>query len=230
MKRVMMVLTFLIPFCAQAQMALMTTQGGETIEFEVSEKATLEEIALHIDQYNPSHLVINLKADSKVIDFADYEMKKHGGPLGRPRSYHNELTHTEKKDLHYLITSLANDSLISIAIHRSNLEHAGDRIEHLHPLRFLLTVFADEELKVGLRNIRSRGWIWGDFLGGLKQSLITEASIGNIQKEHIQDFAAKLELDPQYLLPAIDRHQWDEFIEILITKVQRKGDSGRYDS
>lgn len=230
MKTALLVLTFLIPLCAHGQIALITTENGETVQFEVSEQATLEEIASHLNAYNPQHLVINLNKNAKSIDIADYEMKKHGGPLGRPRNFYNELTHIEKKDIRYIITSLANDSLISIAIHRTNLENAGDRIDHIHPLRFLLTVFMNEELKVGVRNIRGRGWIWGDFCSGLKESLRTEHSIGNLKKEHIQELASKLELDPNLLMSSLDKQNWDEFIEMLITKVQRKGESSRYDS
>jgi len=67
--------------------------------------------------------------------------------------------------------------LISIAIAKGDLVAAGDRIDHVHPLRFLEAVFTDEELKVGIRNIRGKGWVWNHFVGGLKDSLSTEFNI-----------------------------------------------------
>ncbi|MCB1181278.1 MAG: hypothetical protein KDK55_04575 [Chlamydiia bacterium] len=152
-----------------------------------------------------------------------------GGYLGYPRDYYAPLNSTERSDIHYIITSLANRSLASILFHKSELEAAGDRIDHVHPLRFLECVFTTEEYKVGIRNIRGRGWIWGDFIGGIKSSLGVEADIDNLTHEMIYDFATTVQIKPGLILPEIQNRNWDKFVDLLIMHIPRKGDGNRYD-
>lgn len=157
--------------------------------------------------------------------------RDQGGYLGHPRNYFAEVTNEEKADIRYIVTTIANKSLISIALIKNEIEEAGDRIDHLHPLRFLMTVFSDEELKAGVRNIRGRGWLWNHFTGGIKESLSTEANIDNLKEiEHVAHFAQTLNLDPNIILPAIRQQRWDDFIDLLITHIPRSGDHDRYDT
>ncbi|MCH9625114.1 MAG: hypothetical protein S4CHLAM123_02830 [Chlamydiales bacterium] len=152
-----------------------------------------------------------------------------GGYIGKPRDYFEEVLPSEKADIHFIVTSLANKSLIGIALIKSELEEAGNRIDHLHPLRFLMTVFTDEELKVGIRNIRSCTWVWNHFSGGLKECLSTEANIGNIQDCFVEHFAETVGVDLDYIFLAVQQRNWDVLIDALITHIPREGDQDRYD-
>lgn len=160
----------------------------------------------------------------------DTNAKAHGEYLGRPRDYNAPLTTNEKSDIRYIITTLASKSLISIAKNRSQLEAAGDRIDHIHPLKFLLAVFTDEELKVGIRNIRGRGWVWNDFISGICQSFSTESSIGNLKLDFIQNFAALTKIQTMQIMTQIQNNRWEELVDVLIEIIPRNGDSGRYDN
>lgn len=154
---------------------------------------------------------------------------KHGQYLGHPRDYYRQVTREEKDALRFIVTSLSNKSLVSVALMRSELEVAGDHIDQLHPLKFLHTVFTDEEMKVGIRNMRSKPWIWTNFMNGLKQSLITESNIGNITQDHMRDFASSLNVDFRQVKKEIDQKQWDNLVNFLIHFVPREGDTRRYD-
>lgn len=158
-----------------------------------------------------------------------FTIQKQGEALGYPRNYENPVTADEKADIHFIVTSLATRSLISLAMAKDDLEKAGDRIDHVHPLRFLMTIFTDEELKAGMKKIRGKRWVWNRFTAGLKQSLVTESSINNIKDEHVTDFASQIELTTDIIYPTILKQRWDEFIDLLITHVPRKGDFDRYD-
>ncbi|MCH9610411.1 MAG: hypothetical protein S4CHLAM81_12860 [Chlamydiales bacterium] len=153
---------------------------------------------------------------------------KRGGPLGYPRDYSIGFSEEEFADIQFIVLTLADKSLVSIAKERYALESAGDRIDHVHPLNFLLAVFTNEELKVGVRNIRGKGWVWSNFVGGIKQTLSTEAQINNVMP-FLQDFTSKLEISVPVVLPAVRSKNWDLFIDQLIRYVPRKDDSGRYD-
>lgn len=158
------------------------------------------------------------------------EAGTQGGYLGRPREYTCDVTPEEKCDIHYVVTSLANKSLISIALMKGSLESAGDRIDHVHPLRFLMTIFTDEELKVGIRNIRGRGWIWNAFISSIKDTLSTEDGLGNLKDEYICHFAQVVGIDYNRIYPFIVAQDWDGFVEVLIHEVPRKGNHDRYDN
>jgi hypothetical protein len=158
------------------------------------------------------------------------DVKRHGQYLGYPRNYEVALTDAEKKDIYTIVTFLADQSLLSIAAHRSELEATGDRIDAIHPLNFLATVFTNEELKVGIRNIRKKGWIWGDFIGGIKEALATESKINNLREDQIKDFCKRVKIDPRVLFAPYKNKNWDELIDTLIKKVPRAGQYDRYDS
>jgi len=65
------------------------------------------------------------------------------------RDYYHHVTPAEFADIKYVITSVANKNVAALLWNRKALEAAGDRTEHIHPLKFFLTIFLDEELKVG---------------------------------------------------------------------------------
>lgn len=154
-----------------------------------------------------------------------------GGPLGYPRNYANEVTPEEKNDIRFIVLCLANKSLVSIAMAKAELESAGDRIDHLHPFRFLEAILGDPEMHPAAKKIRVKRWVWNHFTGGVKQSLATEASINNLRDEFLADFITRLEVHTHYspIRAALMQQKWDEFIDLLIKHVPRKGDCDRYD-
>ena len=154
--------------------------------------------------------------------------RQSGASLGHPRDYKGGVTECEAADVRFIVSTLANKSLITIAKEKSNLEAAGDRIDHVHPLNFLLVIFTDEELKVGIRNIRGKGWVWSSFVCGIKTTLATESAIRNVMP-YLSDFAKKLEVNQKLLLPAVRAGNWDQFVDLLIQNVPRKDDGRRFD-
>lgn len=221
-----------------AQEVIVTTPQGEAFLLEVSQDRTIADVVKVAEVFttlasHPQRLLIEVDLDNQPCAETvrwDWSLKKHGQYMGTPRDFDAPLTQDEQNDIRFIITFLANRSLISIAAHRLDLEEAGDRIDRVHPLKFLMYVFTDEELKVGIRNIRGKGWVWGDFVGGLKESLATEARIGNLQPHQMQEFARQVKVDHAHLAPYVDQRNWDEFIDTLIVKVPRAGDHGRFDS
>lgn len=146
-----------------------------------------------------------------------------------PRNFNAPVSPQEKADIRHIVTTLAKSSLVSLMRQKGDLERTGNRINHVHPLRFLMTIFSDEELKVGIRNIRPRGWVWSDFIKGLRESLSEEASRGNLTDAQIQAFASAVGINAAQIYPSIQGHRWDEFVDTLISIVPRQGSNNRYD-
>lgn len=211
---------------------MVNTFDGDMFVLNVDPMTTLEEleeqiVALSDGQRQP--FIIEFAKTTKSKAWPLKAARNQGGYLGYPRNYHLELSWEEISDIHFIVTSLANKSLIAIGLAKSDLEAAGDRIEHIHPLRFLMTVFTDEELKVGIRNIRGRGWVWNHFVRGVRDALATETSIGNLKDEFIYHFAETVKIDHRIIMPHLSNQSWDDFIDLLITHIPRLGDHDRYD-
>lgn len=198
----------------------------DEVRFESPPYETATDAILRAGSFIESaeHIVIEISPTPLI---SDTYVPKHAFEL--PRRYHHEVSDAEKRDIHFIVTTLANRSLIAIGLAKAELEAAGARVEHLHPFSFLLTIFTSEELKVGIKHVRGKGWVWNQFLAGLQQSLAQENEIGNLCETYIHDFAGRIEIDAAWIMPIIEREAWDELLDALIAHVPRKGDHHRYD-
>ncbi len=145
-----------------------------------------------------------------------------------PRPYQRSVTPEEKRDIAYIVTTLADKSLVELKSKESTINKVGDRVDHVHPLQFLNCIFSDEELKVAMRNVYGRNWVSKKFMDGLIDSLKKENTHGNVLP-HAQDFSSRLNVDPRTILPAMQKGEWDEFVAILIKTIPRSGNARRYD-
>lgn len=143
------------------------------------------------------------------------------------RNYYASLTSEEKSDIYHIVKTLANESLIKIKKMESSLVKAGDRINHIHPLKFLGYIFSEEELIICMHNLQGRRWVWKRFLGDTIDVIEEEAGRENILS-FVVEFAEKINLDLNLILPSIKEERWAKFIDILIDKVPRKGQPDRY--
>lgn len=150
--------------------------------------------------------------------------KKH-----HSRDYNARVTSDEKSNISYIVKTLGNKTLVKIAASKSSLEKAGDKVNHVHPLRFLMCIFTDEELKAAFYNVTQRGWVWKDFMKGLTDSLNEESKHNNLKNEYIIDFAKNVGIDPNLILAPIAEKRWNDLINILVTYIPRQGDPTRYD-
>jgi hypothetical protein len=144
------------------------------------------------------------------------------------RTYVAGVTASEVADISYIVKTLANSSLPKIKSAETSLKKAGDRIEQVHPLQFLTCVFTNEELKVCVRNMQGRAWVWKNFLSGILDTLEQEAAKNNILP-FIHDFAAHIKIDPNVILPIAQTGRWEKFVSTLIDLVPREGGTDRYD-
>jgi hypothetical protein len=153
----------------------------------------------------------------------------YGSPSSSWRDYSEEVTDQEKENIAYIVKTLGNKSLPKIYREKEALKKAGDKIDHVHPLRFLMTIFTNEELKAAICNIRESRWVWGEFKKGLFNSLKDESKNKNMNDEYIQHFATTVHINPALINPPINRSDWDGLISTLIKNVPREGNPNRYD-
>jgi len=145
------------------------------------------------------------------------------------RDYYSPTTSSERDDIRYVVNTLGISSLLKIAKSKSSIKKAGDRVDHVHPLQFLICIFSDEKTKASFHAVQARGWIWDEFSANLTNSLKGEGDSGKLTPAIINDFARQVEIDPSLIYPAIESGQWYEFIRILTENIPRKTPNDRYD-
>jgi hypothetical protein len=123
------------------------------------------------------------------------------------------MTDQEKRDISYIIMTLATKSQMSLLFEKKELNRAGDRVSHVHPLRFLLYIFSDGQLKTAVKKIK--GLPWNRFVSGMAGSLDKAAARNSIKEEYVADFSKTVGVDPSILAPSLQSRHWEEFINIV---------------
>lgn len=147
----------------------------------------------------------------------------------KTRDYKKSVSASEKEDISYVVNTLGMSPLSKIATSKSSLKKAGKRIENIHPLKFLLSIFSDDKTRASIHAMRDRTWVWEEFFDGLRDSLTEESGKGNLTDAQIQDFSSKLGIDANQAIPILDSRDWNQFIKFLLKELPRGVDSGRYD-
>ena len=211
---------------AHAQQIIVQSPVGESYLFHVDSKESFGKVVESIhycmsDDLSSQYAMEFLSTHEPMI------IRLSNKLISAPRSYAQGYTQAEADDIAYIVKTLSNSSLPKIKTSESSLNKAGDRIDHVHPLQFLLCVFNNEEVKVAVRNLVGRSWVWKEFLSGLTDTLAEENGKNNIQP-FLNEFAAKLKVDINILLPLQKSGKWDKFVTLLIDSVPRDGNSDRY--
>lgn len=192
-----------------------------------------EPLVIDVDQNDRFLDTVNMlrsyyNSGEYLIAFSTASVESRSGQKMEMRNYNAKLTTTEMEDTRYIMKTLGMASLITIAKERSSLRKRGKNIEPIHPLRFLLVVFTDEELKAGMHGLYGRTWVWDEFWAGLHDSFETESGRNNLN-QFVDDFSTKIGLNPNLIKPLIHSKQWNQLIKTLLDKLPRNTNSKRYD-
>jgi len=230
---------------AETQQIVLESSGGESYLIDVESEDSFQDVLQRIDSsltvielnnveyqedadvHTPCDIV-SKGFNMSVSDGQGIVVRSIAKSVSNLRSYSAPVTQNDKNDIAYIVKTLANNSLIKIKGAESSLKKAGDRVDRVHPLNFLSTVFTSEELKACMQNLYGRNWVWGRFLDGLTGSLVEENASGNILP-YASDFAQRVNIDVNLILPTMQKAQWEKFVEVLIKNVPRSGNNSRYD-
>ena len=150
----------------------------------------------------------------------------------RIRDYNATITEEELNDIRYVVNNLGEKSRPIILKMKGSIRSAGNRIKHLHPLRFLTCVFTDERMKVSMKNLEGKHFVWPPFYEGISGAFEEESNKNNLTDAQIADFAKKIALDAKWfdsLTSFIKGRRWAELIHLLIEKIPRNTETDRYD-
>jgi hypothetical protein len=135
------------------------------------------------------------------------------------RDYDSPVNKEEKRDIAYIVLTVGDPDRWTIGLLRDqpSLEAAGNRIYHVHPLRFLMCVFTDRELTQGIQNIYQKGgFAWRNFITPLKNSLKEEYYRNNLRDDQLTHFAEAIRVNHHILTKIIHKQKWNDFVIYLI--------------
>lgn len=237
MKALSIVLTTTFVFLSlflNAKEVVVTPDNGNSFIIEIEPSTPFLDVVEEIE----NHLILAQETNeedsvseergvsfSYTLGFPGIFAKK--AKMTGPRNYGAPVTSAEKENIRYIIRSLAKYNWAQLAKEESSLKKAGDKINHIHPYRFLQCVFTDEELKTGLFVIRNKSLVWGDYYDGLKKSLNDESDLNNLI-QFTPDFANNIGINMNLIMPYIQTRQWSIVIDVLINSIPRQGNPDRY--
>lgn len=234
MKSLISYLSFVLcfPLALSAENVVIEDSQGESYVLEVQQEDSFLDL---IDYISSSRWSDTTKENVEENRTFKVTISKHASPMEKfskklranPRSYEDGITVEESADIAYILKTMANSSLPRIKVAESSLNKAGDRIDHVHPFYFLSCIFTNEELKVCIRNLQGRTWVWKGFLDGITSSLEEENGRNNLL-QFTSDFAAKIKVNSDIIFPIIQAGRWERLIDTLIDVVPREGGTDRY--
>lgn len=212
-------------FCNSETVAWCSPTGRiSTIEVQPDD-SFLEVLTLLRQQFTSSSE--NLESEF-LIDFSSPSTTMKTVASKGPIRDYKKLTSEQQKDISFIIMTLGNGSLTSIASARSAIKKAGERIEDVHPFCFIEHAFSDDKHKAAMHNLKGRAlWIWSEFFNGLKTSLDEEAGRNNLTA-YIDEFARNLNIDNSLILQSITQKRWKDLMNTLLTQIPRGENADRY--
>jgi hypothetical protein len=114
-----------------------------------------------------------------------------------------------------MITTIAETHPVALWPKRKELEKMGDEIEsHVHPFRFMGTIFTRPELKRCMREIIDSRLKWGEFSQGFARRMFTEARKNNLAPYYV-GFCQAVKVRPDEIRPFFEKADWGGLLKYL---------------
>lgn len=124
-------------------------------------------------------------------------------------------TQEDKDKIYEIITTVAETGKLSLLVKRGHLKALGAEINHVHPLKFLSTIFTHPYLRSCMWEIFDDYFKRKEFMEGLGPSLHREADRGKLA-QHIEPFAAEVGVSAEMVRPHFESREWEELVRFLI--------------
>jgi len=124
-------------------------------------------------------------------------------------------TEQDKAYIYAIISTMAENGTLSLLFKQSELKEMGAQINHVHPLKFLSSIFTNPNLKSGMANIWDDYFKKNGFLDGLAPSLSRELEKGKLM-QYLAEFAAEIGVKEESLRPYFEARDWENLVLFLI--------------
>ncbi len=153
-------------------------------------------------------------AKKPAVTFADPPSKEEVGYESLPISVE------EKQKIAKILVTMAENNVFSLLFEKKHLERLGHDIRHVHPLRFLGTVFNDPRLVHCMHRIRRSSFKWDGFIDGFTERFKEEIRSGNINA-YIPGLAESLDVKSEDLQAYVNYADFQGMVIFLLEKSRR---------
>ncbi|NGX46020.1 MAG: hypothetical protein K940chlam2_01201 [Chlamydiae bacterium] len=135
---------------------------------------------------------------------------------GQSSPYDNlTISAEEKMIIGRLLMTMAENNVFELLMEKKRLERWGEEIDHVHPVRFLGTVFTDPRLVHCMREIRRSSFKWNGFMEGFSERMREEATNNNLVK-YVDGFAEAVKREPAELYPFFEQVDFEGLVKYLL--------------
>lgn len=127
------------------------------------------------------------------------------------------VTGEEKNKIGTILITMSENSVFQLLFERKFLERLGQEVHHVHPIRFLGTIFSDPRLVNCMYVIRMSGFKWGGFMDGISERLRGEIRAGNVNI-YIPGFAEQLNIRAEDIQPYINQRDIEGLVLFLMDR------------
>lgn len=214
-----------LPMTSEAEEVVVRAPSGSSFTIEYQTEESYCEVMNRIEN------AISECEEGPKAYFIDYMQKlpsESRNSDGVTRHYHTHITYEESEVIRKIVTMLASNSWPELWKNRNKLRDAGKEIDHVHPFRFLMTIFMDDEMRAGVHTIKDRGGkIWKEFTKGVYTTLTAEEAKNNVSP-HIDQFASEMRVNAARIRKPLQEKDWKRFTEVLLEEIPRGGEPNRY--
>lgn len=114
-----------------------------------------------------------------------------------------------------IITCVAKNGKVTLLFKQNHLRQLGAQIKHVHPLKFLATIFKDPKLRICMREISDDYFKWSEFMEGLAPNLTREADKGKLE-QHLTAFASDVGVSPDHIRKYFQNRDWESLVRQLM--------------
>lgn len=130
--------------------------------------------------------------------------------------YHQlPITSEEKKMIAKIILTMADNNVFKLLFEKKRLERIGKKIHHVHPIKFLGTVFSDPGLVHHMRKIRESSFKWEGFMDGLSRRMVEENGRDNLKK-YLPGFCASISANLETVMSFAEKGDYEGMVSSLL--------------
>lgn len=121
----------------------------------------------------------------------------------------------DQANIYEIISTVGEKPKLKLLFHINHLKELEAKVTHVHPLKFLSTIFKNSYLKSLMYYIWNDSYKKEGFFNGLSPRLTLEAEKGKLDM-HLKDFATDLGVSPESLKAYFDVRDWENMVLFLI--------------
>ena len=114
-----------------------------------------------------------------------------------------------------IITTVGNDSKVTLLFNQTYLKGIGARIQHVHPLKLLEIALSTDDYKACLGRIMDDYFKKSAFMEGLSGNLNREKDKGKLEK-NIPAFAERVKISKESIQPYFYNRDWEGLVRCLL--------------